>query len=218
MIRNTTISGNVLALLATLAVALPAAGWSHVPDSQTAVHGLTDVEVVAAIDLGRSTKDGFAFRGVTTVGRRDMGHLEYTLMAQGPFGRIVSAAATSARNHQVFTVGSVTKGMRAPLRVIEATPQRCESLGDSLQIVPPATLILLRRLRHDDPTDTASIEPIRVRTFPVSQSNSKGGRLRGQGVSTYFPLESVPADDFEIVVIAEDESTGLRLGSGIASG
>ena len=103
-----------LLLLAATFVGFAGAAWSQVPDSQTAVLGLTDAEVVAAIDLGRSTKDRFAFRGVTTVGRRDMGHLEYTLIAQGPFGRIVSAAATSARNHQVFTADSVTKGMWAP--------------------------------------------------------------------------------------------------------
>lgn len=193
---------NVLALLVTLAVGLPAAGESQVTDSQVAVRGLTDADVQAAIKLGRSTKDEFAFRGATTAGRRDSGHVEFTLTGQGPFGRIVSAAATSARDHNVFTAESVTNGLRAPLLVIEATPQQYESLGDSLQIVAPATLILLRRVRHDGPDDTSAIEPIRVSAFPISQSNGRGGRLRGQGITAYFTLDSVPADDFEIVVIA----------------
>jgi len=191
-----------VALLATLAVGLPAAGGSQVPDSQIAVFGLTDADIQAAIYVGRSTKDWFAFRGVTTAGRRYFGHVEYILIVQGPFGRLASAVATSTRNGQAFTPDSVTNEMRAPLLVIEARPLQYESLGDSLQIVAPATLILLRPRHGDNPGDTGSIEPIRVRTFPVSQNNSKGGRLRGQGVTAYFRLESVPVDDFEIVVIA----------------
>ena len=130
-----------------------------------------------------------------------MGHLEFSLVVQGPFGRVVSAAAASARDHKPFAIDNVTQEMRAPLLIIEATPLQYESLGDSLQVITPATLIL-RRLRQDNPGVTTSVQPIRVKTFPVSQNNSMGGRLRGQGVTAYFSLASVPADDFEIVVIA----------------
>ena len=202
MAQDTTMSARVLALLATLAVGVPAVGVCQAPDSQVAVHRLRDADIQAAINLGRSTKDWVAFKGATTAGGRDSGHVEFTLTGQGPFGRIVSAAATSERSHRAFTADSVTNGMRAPVLVIEAIPRQYESLGDSLQIVAPATLIVLRRVRHDDPDDTSSIEPIRVKSFPVSQRNSTGGRFRGQGITAYFAIESVPADDFVIVVIA----------------
>src|SRR6266571_2969508 len=167
---NTARSRSVVALLATLAVGLPAAGGSQVPDSQIAVFGLTDADIQAAIYVGRSTKDWFAFRGVTTAGRRYFGHVEYILIVQGPFGRLASAVATSTRNGQAFTPDSVTNEMRAPLLVIEARPLQYESLGDSLQIVAPATLILLLTEQLEG---RAASGPGRYRVLPARERDRR---------------------------------------------
>ncbi len=193
----------IATLLAVVAAGLQSTGWTQVPDSVAAATGaqsLTAAEVLAAIHLGRSNRKSFAFRGATG---RDLDNVEFAVVAQGPFGRIVSAAAEAAESNQPYSADSVTAQMMASVLVIDARPTAADSLGHSMLRAPPATHMFLRSRRAAQ-GDLVTVQPFSVRTFAVSQSNLTGGRLQGQGITAAFHLTGLPAEEFEIVVVAGD--------------
>ena len=193
----------IATLLAVVATALQSTGWTQVPDSLAAATGaqtLTAAEVLAAIHVGRSDRRSLAFRAATG---RDLDNVAFNVVAQGPFGRIVSAAAEAVESNQPFSPDSVTAQMMASVLVIDARPTAADSLGHFVLRAPPATQLFLRSRRAVQ-GELVTVQPFSVRTYAVSQSNLTGGRVQGQGITAAFHLNGLPAEEFEIVVVAGD--------------
>jgi len=154
---------------------------------------LSDSEVVAAIALGRATQQSFGFHAVTSAS----GFLQdYALTARGPFGRVVTAAAEAARYGRPFTPDSVSAAMRAPVLVITAAPNDpIIARGAIEHITSPASHMVLR-------VRAVTIQPQRVELFRVTWGNIRvGPELRSRGITAFFDLAALPAEDFDIVVI-----------------
>jgi len=160
---------------------------------------LSDSEVVAAIALGRATQQSFGFHAVTSAS----GFLQdYTLTARGPFGRVVTAAAEAARYGRPFTPDSVSAAMRAPVLVITAAPNDpIIARGAIEHITSPASHMVLRVRAHGG-QKPVTIQPQRVELFRVTWGNIRvGPELRSRGITAFFDLAALPAEDFDIVVI-----------------
>ena len=154
---------------------------------------LSDSEVDAAIAMGRSTKQSVGFSAVTSAS----GYLQdFSLIARGPFGRVAAAAAEAARRGRPFTLDSVSTAMRAPVLMITATPNDPLIARGQIEHIPSPARHMVLRARG------VTIQPQRVELFRVTWGNIRvGPELRSRGITAFFDLSAVPAEDFDIVVI-----------------
>jgi len=91
-------------------------------DSSSALAALADSDVTAALTLGQTKKfkRTFGYSGAANCTKfvsflaNNKNMRIYSVIAQGPFGRIVDASAQATRKYVSFGPGDVTPDMRAP--------------------------------------------------------------------------------------------------------
>jgi len=160
---------------------------------------LDSSEIQAAITLGRQTKKAYGYYW----GAYASGGLLGTSMvsgfqvyAQGPFGRVATAAARAARNYQPFTVDSVRPDLIAPVLTVLAYPDVLEK--NKVSVSPER--ILLQVVREGSP-DTVTVQPLSIDTVPADYANLFGAHIARSGMIATFDLRAVPPLPFDIVVV-----------------
>lgn len=165
---------------------------------------LGDSDVVAAVHLGQAKKNN---RTYGYVGAADCTKFvefmassdalrTYTVIAQGPFGRIVDASAEATRKYLTFGSGDVSAEMRAPTLTV-GVEQNVEKMTT---IVAPVEHVVIRGVNEQGDPGPA-VQPTHVEPLPASYQNLMGAKVETKGVLATFDLQALPPGDLQIVVI-----------------
>ena len=103
---------------------------------------LDSAGIQEAIGLGRQTKKayGYSSSAWTSSGFMATKYVSnYVIYAQGPFGRVATAAAKNARNYQPFTADSIRPDMAAPVLTVMAYPDILDGLITAKSVLALAT-------------------------------------------------------------------------------
>src|SRR5438034_11776672 len=113
--------------LGVLLAAAPSAAQDSAVASRAAT--LDSSEIQAAIALGRQTKRAYGYYWGAYASGGILGTSMvsgFQVFAQGPFGRVATAAARAARNYQPFTADTVRPELTAPVLTVLAYPEVLE--------------------------------------------------------------------------------------------
>lgn len=181
--RNTSLKTLTAIVLVLVGVASSASAQSLTPMeiSSAIAQGMKDKKASASVNVAK----GYAQTGV------------YTVDLDGPFARIVDAAAAAAQKYLPFTTSDVTEEMRAETMLLTAYPPTPVFSFNSWSIAPLAEHVVLQAKGKSGPI----IQPIKLEPFPVSWSNAVGGQFEGQGLSATFDLKSLPPGPFDVVLV-----------------
>jgi hypothetical protein len=155
-------------------------------------------QVERAISRGQKGKD---FEGIDGGSKTFMKQGRgYDVELTGPLNRVTNAARAARKKYLPYTPDSVSAAELKPVVVVTAYPRKPQLMSGSWKQTPPASHLVLRS-KGDH---AAVVQPTSVATFPESWGNAFGAKFEGQGVRGEFPLPSVPAGDFDVVVITSD--------------
>ena len=135
----------------------------------------------------------------------------FQIVAQGPYGRVVTAASAKAAQYLPFTADSVTAEMRSPVLTIQATPTAPEFEGRWRQSPPVQRIVLQVKAPRGE--TGAVVQPLAVRTYPMRWTNALGGVFDGQGAIAVFDLNQVPAGDFDVVLVTGGREVRATVGA-----
>lgn len=173
---------------------------------------LSDADIDAAIAHGLSRKklESASCRAGSAFMDFSQYNGGFTVTAQGPLGRIASAAREAKSKYQPFTRADVTDAMRAPDLTIVAYPDRPSATKYGWHYTPAATHLVIRS-RKDGPV----LQPTRVTPLPVEWGNALGGVAHGYGVTAVFAMADVQGlrGDIEIVVVFEGGERRCTIGA-----
>jgi len=168
-----------------------AVAGAQTPDSANAkATTLTDSEVAAAIELGRSSNGPFGFFAISGT--------SLEVLALGPIGRIATAAAKAKRMYLPFTPESVAVDLRAPWLVVIASPRPV--LIGGRRIEPRADHVVIQG-RAPGAKDPETVQPLRVERRPKTWSNAFGAQFVEEEVWASFDRSVLSLDDLVIVVV-----------------
>ena len=160
---------------------------------------LDSSEVQAAIALGRQTKKAYGYFWGAYASGGLLGTSMVTgflIYAQGPFGRVATAAARAARNYEPYTADSVRPELTAPVLTVLAYPEVLEKS----RVSASPERIVLQAVREDSP-DTVTVQPLKIDTVPADYANLFGAHIERSGMIATFDLRAVPPLPFDIVVV-----------------
>jgi hypothetical protein len=169
----------------------------------TRAAGLTDSAVLHAIELGRNGK-GKTHRYLSLANCSNFGQLllssgnamrMYTVLAQGPVGRIADASAEAARKYLTFDLPDATPEMRA----LTLTVGVQQDLQDMSNIVVPVEHVIIRSVTGGQ--TGPAVQPTHIEPLSASFQNLMGAKIETQGVLATFDLRALPPGDLQIVVI-----------------
>jgi len=164
---------------------------------------LDSSEIQAAITLGRQTKKayGYYWGAYASAGLLGTSMVSgFLVYAQGPFGRVATAAARAARNYQPFTADSVRPELTAPVLTVLAYPDVLNSPGVKNKVSVSPERIVLQAVREGSP-DTVTVQPLSIDTVPADYANLFGAHIARSGMIATFDLRAVPPLPFDIVVV-----------------
>ncbi len=156
----------------------------------------------SAIELGTHAKHtsdmGYKYQiKAIAIGVMGMWGEDIEVTVRGPEARIAAAASEAAHRYRSFTAESVTATMIAPFVEIRAQPQ--PPVGKPTQpLTGVAHLVLQTRDRQH------TVQPVHVDTL-IQHWTAEGGSQDLKGLVALFPLDSIPDDDFDIVVLLSNE-------------
>jgi len=144
----------------------------------------------------------------------------FTVVIQGPIGRIASAAAEAKKMYKSFTAADVDEAMAADIITVAAMPSKPVFGPTHLAFVktddgdpawhhaPLAKHVVIKtRPKKGEPV---VLQPIDDATpVPASWSNAMGGTFTGQGVLARFDVtafRALPAGDIDIAIISDIEA------------
>jgi hypothetical protein len=168
---------------------------------------LADSDVVAAIEYGKATKHkgAFWYRGEANcnkfgdmLGDNDAMWRVFTVVAQGPYGRIVDAAASATRKYMPFATEQVTPEMRAPTITV-GVQQQVEKVSN---IVYPVEHVIIRGV-NDRGDPGPPVQPIQKQDLSSTYQNALGAKIETKGLMATFDAKSLPPGELQILVIIE---------------
>src|SRR5258706_5431291 len=154
-----------------------------------------------AIALGRQTKKAFGFSSSAWASSGFMATTfksNYVIYAQGPFGRVATAAAKNARNYQPFTADSVRPDMAAPVLTVMAYPDVLDPAENKEISVSPERIVLQAVTPSGD---TVTVQPVRMDTVASDYANLFGAKITRIGLIATFDLREAPQPPFDIIVV-----------------
>jgi len=171
---------------------------------------LDSAGIQEAIALGRQTKKAYGYSssawgsGGFLATKRGS---SYVIYAQGPFGRVATAAAKNARNYQPFTVDSVRADMTAPMLTVIAYPDFLDGENKELSVSPER--VVLQAVTESG--DTITTQPIRMDTIASDYANLFGAKITRSGLIARFDLRAGPLPPFDIVVVNPAKEARLHV-------
>ncbi len=203
--RTKTTMVRVLTL--TAALAFSTAAYSQ---------GLTPADVDAAISAGLAGKS-LSSQCYATSGLMDFGEFNggFTVVIEGPVGRIMRLALAAKKKYQPFTAADVTDEMLSRTLWLVAEPNKPTFSSGVWHRAANAEHIVLKRkgAKGDNPTDVLQAES--MEPYPVSWSNAMGGKWEGQGITAKFSIEAfqkMPGDEVDIVVVTPAGERRCKIG------
>ena len=175
-------------------------------DTAAVVATLADSDITAAIALGetRKNKKTFGYLGAADCSNMidAMGGNTrvYSVLAQGPYGRIVDASAQAARKYMPFGPGDVAAQMRAPTLTV-AVQQDLENMKTT---VVPVEHVIIRGVDEDGKPGPA-VQPTSIQELPNEYSNLMGAKIETKGVWATFDPQKLPQGQLQIVVILSNK-------------
>ncbi len=164
-----------------------------------------------AIALGRQTKKAFGFSSSAWASSGFMATTfksNYVIYAQGPFGRVATAAAKNARNYQPFTADSVRPDMAAPVLTVMAYPDVLDPAENKEISVSPERIVLQAVTPSGD---TVTVQPVRMDTVASDYANLFGAKITRSGLIATFDLREAPPPPFDIIVVNPAKEARLHV-------
>ncbi|HEV8400360.1 MAG TPA: hypothetical protein VGQ18_11055 [Gemmatimonadales bacterium] len=164
-----------------------------------------------AIALGRQTKRAYGF---SSSAWGSAGFLattfksNYVIYAQGPFGRVATAAAKAARNYQSFTADSVQADMIAPVLTVIAYPDILDP-GENKEISVSPERVVLQTVTPAG--DTVIVQPMRMDTVASDYANLFGAKITRSGLIATFDLRAGLAPPFDIIIVNPAKEARLKV-------
>ena len=193
------VAAPVLALHLLLVVA-----HSAPQDTTGAAARLTALDsagIQEAIALGRQTKKAYGYSSSAWAAHGFMPskfESNYVVYAQGPFGRVATAAAKNARNYQPFTADSIRPDLTAPVLTVMAYPDILDP-AENKEISASPERIVLQAVTPSG--DTVTIQPVRMDTVASDYANLFGAKITRSGLIATFDLRAAPSPPFDIIVV-----------------
>jgi len=165
---------------------------------------LADSDVAAAVAVGKNSKNKkpYWYRGQANcnkwgdvVNGSGWGGI-FTIVAQGPYGRIVDASAEAARKYVPYEPANVSVDTRA-LTLTVAVQQKLE---DMKATVVPVEHVVIRGV-DENGDEGAVVQPAHIEPLPASFQNLMGAKIETQGVLATFDPQALPQGDLRVVVI-----------------
>ncbi len=164
-----------------------------------------------AIALGRQTKKAFGFSSSAWASSGFMATTfksNYVIYAQGPLGRVATAAAKNARNYQPFTADSVRPDMAAPVLTVMAYPDVLDPAENKEISVSPERIVLQAVTPSGD---TVTVQPVRMDTVASDYANLFGAKITRSGLIATFDLREAPPPPFDIIVVNPAKEARLHV-------
>lgn len=154
---------------------------------------VSEADIDAAIAAGHTTRE---LRVVV-----DAGTGGFRLALTGPLQRVALAVQEAATKYLPFARADVAADLITPTLLVLASPNPPAYIGPVMgwRRTPIPTHVVLRARDGGQ-----AVQPIAVRHFPVSWNNAAGGTLTGDGLAAEFPLASLPAAAFAVMVVHPD--------------
>jgi len=172
---------------------------------------LDSAGIQEAIALGRQTKKAYGYssgawssRGFLTTTFAS----SYFIYAQGPFGRVATAAAKNARNYQPFTADSVRPYLAAPALTVMAYPDFLDPIEKKEVSVSPERIVLQAVTPSGD---TVTVQPVRMDTVASDYANLFGAKITRSGLIATFDLREAPPPPFDIIVVNPAKEARLHV-------
>jgi hypothetical protein len=179
--------------------------------ARTKASALDSAGIQEAIALGRQSKKGY---GYTSSAWASSGFMStkyvsnYVIFAQGPFGRVATAAAKNARNYQPFTVDSIHADMTAPVLTVMAYPDILDP-GEGKEVSVSPERVVLQAVTSSG--DTVTTQPIRMDTVASDYANLFGAKIARSGLVATFDLRTAPPPPFDIIVVNSAKEARLHV-------
>lgn len=194
--RHSTCGLIACCVVAVLLAATPAFAQTldgTAASSTIASPSLSEAGIAAAIKEGTASK-----KSIAAVAGSDTAN-NFVVVAQGPYGRVESAAAAAASKYQPFKAEQVTSEMIAPVLAVMVRPGKPGLEGSRWIVTPPVKHVVLRVGAAGD-----IVQPDKITPFPTEWGNAFGAKFQSQGAIALFDLAKVPQDgDVEVVVITD---------------
>jgi len=172
---------------------------------------LDSAGIQEAIGLGRQTKKAY---GYSSSAWGSAGFLattyvsNYVIYAQGPFGRVATAAAKNARNYQPFTADSVRPYLAAPALTVMAYPDFLDPIEKKEVSVSPERIVLQAVTPSGD---TVTVQPVRMDTVASDYANLFGAKITRSGLIATFDVREAPPPPFDIIVVNPAKEARLHV-------
>jgi len=180
-------------------------------DSTARFAPLDSAGIQEAITLGRQTKKAYGFSSGAWTSRGLFSTTfasSYVIYAQGPFGRVATAAAKHARNYQPFTSDSVRADMAAPVLTVLAYPDFLD-LPENKQVSVSPERIVLQSVTPSG--DTVTVQPMGMDTVASDYGNLFGAKITRSGLIATFDLRVAPPPPFDIIVVNPAKEARLKV-------
>jgi hypothetical protein len=132
----------------------------------------------------------------------------YDVAVLGRLGRIAFAAYEAKRAYKPLTVAAVSVDLRREEVMVDVTPRTPvrNLIAGGFVVAAPVTHVVLRA------ADGTVMQPLEVKPLPQEWSNALGGHFSSVGANARFA--SLPAGDFEVVIVASDGERVHRVRGG----
>jgi len=172
---------------------------------------LDSAGIQEAIAHGRQTKKAYGYISSAWASQGFLATTyvsNYVIYAQGPFGRVATAAAKNARNYQPFTVDSIRADMTAPVLTVMVYPDILDPGKEKEVSVSPERVVLQAVTESGD---TITTQPIRMDTIASDYANLFGAKVTRSGLVATFDLRAGPPPPFDIVVVNSAKEARLHV-------
>jgi hypothetical protein len=144
----------------------------------------------------------------------------FTVVVEGPVGRIGRAAAEAKKMYKPFTITDVTDEMAADIITVTATPSaptfgpthlafsKIDNGNPQWHNAPLGKHAVIKTKPKKGETPMI-LQPMDVTLVPTSWSNAMGGTFAGQGVLALFDVaafRALPPGDLDIAIISDIEA------------
>ena len=128
-------------------------------------------------------------------------------------GRIAFLAAQAKRLYKPFTRADVPPSLLVSAVFVHADPDKPETNGKEISVASPIERIVLK----SKPKPDVVIQPSSFETEAVEWANLLGGKVQGNRALAVFSLDevrSLPAGDFDVVLVTQAGERRCKVGTG----
>ena len=175
-----------------------------------AAQDLTDAQIQAAVEAGRSGKFSHLTASCRTVG--------YTVSVFGSSGRIATMADEARRAKEDFDASDVPGFAKVPAFYVIAEPdlvaQPSGRIGVTVGDAPGPAAVVERVLIRGGNDQKVSVEPENFNVEVVERSSMLGGRMRGARAVASFPIAAIDrlvAGPLRIVVVTSQNDRNCEI-------